>query len=129
MLFFKPNEIRPNYTSLSCAVVVATLFESARGESVDDYGCANGFNETNSFIENSECSNFLVGVYAATLSFSALTGLMVLLNERRSDNLSLPYANLVLLGFAASTVISLGSTLYGYSNCNYEDPACIRYAT
>lgn len=117
MLFFK--NISLNSRRLSCAVVVATLFESARGGSVDDYGCATRFNE------NSECSNFLVGVYTASLSFSALAGLMVLLYECRSDNPSLPYAGLVLSGFAILIVSSFGLTVHEYSNCNYEDPACI----
>ena len=122
MQFFK--NISLSSGRLSCAVAVATLFQSARGGSVDDYGCAISFNEANSFNENSECSNFLAGVYAANVSFFALTGLMVLLNECKNDNLSLPYASLVLSGFAISFVISLGLTVHEYSNCNYEYRAC-----
>ena len=117
MLFFK--NISLNSRRLSCAVAVAALFESARGGSVDDYGCDISFNE------NSECSNFLVGFYAANVSFFALTGLMVLLDECRNDSPSLPYVSLVLSGFAISFVISLGLAVHEYSNCNYEDPACI----
>lgn len=122
MLFFE--NISPNSTRRSSAVVVATLFESARGGSVDDDGCEK-------FIMQPDpaCTTLLFSARVAITTCCLLMFVRYVYEGIRKEYNSvyrpiLPHSTLGFVLLGAATVVSLGATLSQISDCRRVVPPC-----